>query len=112
MRNTYLVLFIYLMIPMFSLAENTYTTQQREDSLLSLLKSSPTVDEQIELYKDLATMYRQTPKEIVYLNKMADVASSTLKGHASLYYAWANLSRLNYNIQNRDSLIYWSHKID
>ena len=66
---------------MFSLAENTYTTQQREDSLLSLLKSSPTVDEQIELYKDLATMYRQTPKEIVYLNKMADVASSTLKGH-------------------------------
>ena len=69
---------------MFSLAENTYTTQQREDSLLSLLKSSPTVDEQIELYKDLATMYRQTPKEIVYLNKMADVASSTLKGHASL----------------------------
>ena len=70
---------------MFSLAENTYTTQQREDSLLSLLKSSPTVDEQIELYKDLATMYRQTPKEIVYLNKMADVASSTLKGHASLY---------------------------
>ena len=57
---------------MFSLAENTYTTQQREDSLLSLLKSSPTVDEQIELYKDLATMYRQTPKEIVYLNKMAE----------------------------------------
>lgn len=97
---------------MFSLAENTYTTQQREDSLLSLLKSSPTVDEQIELYKDLATMYRQTPKEIVYLNKMADVASSTLKGHASLYYAWANLSRHYYNIQNRDSLIYWSHKID
>ena len=112
MRNTYLVLFIYLMIPMFSLAENTYTTQQREDSLLSLLKSSPTVDEQIKLYKDLATMYRQTPKEIVYLNKMADVASSTLKGHASLYYAWANLSRHYYNIQNRDSLIYWSHKID
>ena len=97
---------------MFSLAENTYTTQQREDSLLSLLKSSPTVDEQIKLYKDLATMYRQTPKEIVYLNKMADVASSTLKGHASLYYAWANLSRHYYNIQNRDSLIYWSHKID
>lgn len=97
---------------MFSLAENTYTTQQREDSLLSLLKSSPTVDEQIELYKDLATMYRQTPKEIAYLNKMADVASSTLKGHASLYYAWANLSRHYYNIQNRDSLIYWSHKID
>ena len=57
-------------------------------------------------------MYRQTPKEIVYLNKMADVASSTLKGHASLYYAWANLSRHYYNIQNRDSLIYWSHKID
>ena len=57
MRNTYLVLFIYLMIPMFSLAENTYTTQQREDSLLSLLKSSPTVDEQIELYKDLALLY-------------------------------------------------------
>ena len=50
-------------------------------------------------------MYRQTPKEIVYLNKMADVASSTLKGHASLYYAWANLSRHYYNIQNRDSLI-------
>ena len=97
---------------MFSLAENTYTAQQREDSLLFLLKSSPTVDEQIELYKDLATMYRQTPKEIVYLNKMADVASSTLKGHASLYYAWANLSRHYYNIQNRDSLIYWSHKID
>ena len=66
---------------MFSLAENTYTTQQREDSLLSLLKSSPAINEQIELYKDLATMYRQTPKEIVYLNKMADVASSTLKGH-------------------------------
>ena len=87
MRNTYLVLFIYLMIPMFSLAENTYTTQQREDSLLSLLKSSPTVDEQIELYKDLATMYRQTPKEIVYLNKMADVASSTLKGHGPTYPA-------------------------
>ena len=55
MRNPYLVLFIYLMIPMFSLAENTYTTQQREDSLLSLLKSSPTVDEQIELYKDYIT---------------------------------------------------------
>ena len=71
---------------MFSLAENTYTTQQREDSLLSLLKSSPTVDEQIELYKDLATMYRQTPKEIVYLNKMADVASSTLKGGAGILY--------------------------
>ena len=71
MRNTYLVLFIYLMIPMFSLAENTYTTQQREDSLLSLLKSSPAINEQIELYKDLATMYRQTPKEIVYLNKMS-----------------------------------------
>ena len=97
---------------MFSLGENTYTTQQREDSLLSLLKSSPTVDEQNELYKDLATMYRQMPKEIVYLNKMADVASSTSKGHASLYYAWANLSRHYYNIQNRDSLIYWSHKID
>ena len=93
-HEKYLFSIIYLfMIPMFSLAENTYTTQQREDSLLSLLKSSPTVDEQIELYKDLATMYRQTPKEIVYLNKMADVASSTLKGHASLYYAWANLSR-------------------
>jgi len=105
MRNTYLVLFIYLMIPMFSLGENTYTTQQREDSLLSLLKSSPAINEQIELYKDLATMYRQTPKEIVYLNKMADVASSTSKGHASLYYAWANLSRHYYNIQNRDSLI-------
>ena len=57
-------------------------------------------------------MYRQMPKEIVYLNKMADVASSTSKGHASLYYAWANLSRHYYNIQNRDSLIYWSHKID
>lgn len=112
MRNTYLVLFIYLMIPMFSLGENTYTTQQREDSLLSLLKSSPAINEQIELYKDLATMYRQMPKEIVYLNKMADVASSTSKGHASLYYAWANLSRHYYNIQNRDSLIYWSHKID
>ena len=64
---------------MFSLGENTYTTQQREDSLLSLLKSSPAINEQIELYKDLATMYRQMPKEIVYLNKMADVASSTLK---------------------------------
>ena len=76
---------------MFSLGENTYTTQQREDSLLSLLKSSPAINEQIELYKDLATMYRQMPKEIVYLNKMADVASSTSKGHASLYYAWANL---------------------
>ena len=97
---------------MFSLGENTYTTQQREDSLLSLLKSSPAINEQIELYKDLATMYRQMPKEIVYLNKMADVASSTSKGHASLYYAWANLSRHYYNIQNRDSLIYWSHKID
>ena len=57
---------------MFSLGENTYTTQQREDSLLSLLKSSPAINEQIELYKDLATMYRQMPKEIVYLNKMAD----------------------------------------
>ena len=54
---------------MFSLGENTYTTQQREDSLLSLLKSSPAINEQIELYKDLATMYRQMPKEIVYLNK-------------------------------------------
>ena len=86
MRNTYLVLFIYLMIPMFSLGENTYTTQQREDSLLSLLKSSPAINEQIELYKDLATMYRQMPKEIVYLNKMADVASYTSKGHASLYF--------------------------
>jgi len=72
---------------MFSLAENTYTTQQREDSLLSLLKSSPTVDEQIKLYKDLATMYRQMPKEIVYLNKMADVASSTSKDHAPTYPA-------------------------
>lgn len=27
-------------------------------------------------------------------------------------HAWANLSRHYYNIQNRDSLIYWSHKID
>ncbi|WP_165154912.1 sensor histidine kinase [Parabacteroides sp. ZJ-118] len=112
MRNIYFVLSVYLMIPLFPLAGNTYTTQQREDSLLSLLESSPTVDEQIELYKSLATMYRQTPKEIVYLNKMAEVASSTSEDHASLYYAWANLSRHYYNIQNRDSLIYWSNKID
>lgn len=112
-HEKYLFSIIYLFNdPNVFFRENTYTTQQREDSLLSLLKSSPAINEQIELYKDLATMYRQMPKEIVYLNKMADVASSTSKGHASLYYAWANLSRHYYNIQNRDSLIYWSHKID
>ncbi|MDD2952716.1 MAG: ATP-binding protein [Parabacteroides sp.] len=112
MKNTCFVLFIYLMIPLFSLAESIRTTQQREDGLLSLLKSSPTVDKQIKLYKDLAAMYRQTPMEVIYLNKLTDVASSTPKDQASLYYAWSNLSRHYYNRQHRDSLIYWSHKID
>lgn len=112
MKNLYLALGIFLWIPMFSFAENTLSVQQREDSILSILKSVPSVNEQVEHYKTLANMHRQTPKETGYLMKMAEIAISSPNTHTSIYYAWANLARYYYNIQNRDSLVHWSHKID
>lgn len=112
MKNLYLALGIFLWIPMFSFAENTLSVQQREDSILSILKSVPSVNEQVEHYKTLAKMHRQTPKETGYLMKMAEIAISSPNTHTSTYYAWANLARYYYNIQNRDSLVHWSHKID
>lgn len=112
MKNIYLALAIFLWIPMFSFAENTLSDRQREDSILSILNSVPSVNEQIELYNTLAKMHRQTPKETGYLMKMAEIAISSPNTHTSIYYAWANLARYYYNIQNRDSLVHWSNKID
>lgn len=102
---------IYLLIPFLALAVEDPSFQTREDSLLSRLATASSAPEQIDTYRSLADMYRQQPEEATYLRKMAEVAEAS-QSYDALYHAWAVLSRYYYNEQQKDSLIYWTDRID
>lgn len=111
MRRFILRLYILLSFTTVALAEEDESFQIREDSLLTVLRNTPKYEEQINLYRSLAAMFRQKPKEVIYIKKMADAAKES-QSYPDLYDAWSILSRYYYNEQNRDSLIYWTNLID
>lgn len=111
MRRFILQLYILLSFTAVALAEEDKSFQNREDSLLTVLRNTSKYEEQINLYRSLGAMFRQKPKEVIYIKKMADAAKES-QSYPDLYDAWSILSRYYYNEQNRDSLIYWANLID
>lgn len=109
MRKLYFC--ICWLYPLLAFGTKDYSFQLREDSLLALLKTIASAPEKIDIYRSLAGMYRQKPEEVVYIRKMAEAAESC-RSYAALYHAWGILSRYYYNEQGRDSLQYWSDRID
>lgn len=105
------IILVYILLPFFAVAEEDQSFLIREDSLLNVLKHSQKPNEQINIYRSLAAMFRQKPKEVTYIKKMAEVAKKN-KSFEDLYEAWVILSRYYYNEQNRDSLVYWVNHID
>lgn len=105
------IILVYILLPFFAVAEEDQSFLIREDSLLNVLKHSQKPNEQINIYRSLAAMFRQKPKEVTYIKKMAEVAEKN-KSFEDLYEAWVILSRYYYNEQNRDSLVYWVNHID
>lgn len=105
------IILVYILLPFFAVAEEDPSFRIREDSLLTALNQIQDPDEQMKIYRSLAAMFRQKPKEVTYIRKMAEVAGNS-GSYPELYDAWGILSRYYYNEQNRDSLIYWVNRID
>lgn len=82
-----------------------------EDSLRSVLQTTSSVKDQLEIYNRLAKMNRQQPGEPFYQRKIVELAFQS-GADAALYAALANLTRYYYNQQDRDSLTWWVNYVD
>lgn len=85
--------------------------EAEKDSLYSLFDAGLPPGEMLPVVSRLAQLYMYTPAEPAFLERQAALAAR-LDSVQSLYNAFDALSCYYYNVSGRDSLVYWTGRLD
>lgn len=83
----------------------------RTDSLRNVLQKAKTPEEKLTVLKELVTINRQQKVEVSLGKEIMDIAMQ-LDSFPLVYNTMAELGRYYYNLDMRDSILYWYSMID
>lgn len=107
--NTFIGI-VWILFAVGASAQNA-VSKYRADSIREALSRIQKPQDKIPLLKELVTLYWQLPEEVPALKEIIDIAMP-LDSIGIVYDAMAGLSRYYYNVENRDSLLYWVERLD
>ena len=107
--NTFIGI-VWILFAVSASAQNA-VSKFRADSIRQSLSCIQKPQDKIPLLKELIGLYWQLPEEVPALKEIIDIAMP-LDSIGIVYDAMAGLSRYYYNVENRDSLLYWVGQLD
>lgn len=107
--NTFIGI-VWILFAVGTSAQNA-VSKFRADSIRQSLSRIQKPQDKIPLLKELIGLYWQLPEEVPALKEIIDIAMP-LDSIGIVYDAMAGLSRYYYNVENRDSLLYWVGQLD
>ena len=107
--NTFIGI-VWILFAVGTSAQNA-VSKFRADSIRQSLSRIQKTQDKIPLLKELIGLYWQLPEEVPALKEIIDIAMP-LDSIGIVYDAMAGLSRYYYNVENRDSLLYWVGQLD
>lgn len=107
--NTFIGI-VWILFAVSASAQNA-VSKFRADSIRQSLSRIQKPQDKIPLLKELIGLYWQLPEEVPALKEIIDIAMP-LDSIGIVYDAMAGLSRYYYNVENRDSLLYWVGQLD
>lgn len=110
-RVGWLIVVMDILALTFHLSAQNAVSKHRADSLKYVLSQLDGPNEKLPVLKELVGLHWQLPEETFYLKKVIKVASE-VDSLSVVYSAMSALSRYYYNVDNSDSLFYWTSRID
>lgn len=95
----------------FTLSAQNVISKYRADSLEQVLSQIESPHDKLPVLKELVGLYWQLPQEIVYLREVIKAANET-DSVSLVYESMSALCRYYYNMDQPDSLMYWTRRID
>lgn len=110
-RLGWLIVVIDIIAFTFHLSAQNAVSTYRADSLKRVLSRLDNPEEKLPVLKELIGLHWQLPEETLYLKEIIEVAKKA-DSLSVVYSAMSALSRYYYNMDNADSLFYWTDRID
>lgn len=103
--------FIVLLFNMICVFAQDDAEKMKEDSLRLMLKTLNPPVKKLPVLKELTIACRQQEEEVPLEKEIIRIAMDCDSFHLA-YEAMGELARYYYNLENRDSLLYWNNMID
>lgn len=95
----------------FTLSAQNAISKHRADSLKDVLSQIESTHDKLPVLKELVGLYWQMPQEIVYLKEVIKAANE-VDSVSLVYDSMSALCRYYYNLNEADSLRYWTRCVD
>ena len=110
-RGIKFVCIVVLLLCSVSVFSQNEIGRIRTDSLRNVLQKAKTPEEKLTVLKELVTINRQQKVEVSLGKEIMDIAMQ-LDSFPLVYNTMAELGRYYYNLDMRDSILYWYSMID
>lgn len=96
---------------LFPVEAFTQDFAKEADSLLKVLSTKISQADELSVLHRLSKIHQMTPKQVYYLEKKVTLAEQ-IDSVEAIYAATSDLVSYYNNLNKRDSLVYWLHRLD